>query len=276
MKLSVSLAQNVSQSAPFILRGPYLDNIKKASELGYDAVEIHVRDPRELEVEQILKACQDEGVTVSTLGTGLGYVEDKLSLTHPDAIIRQEAVKRILAHIEVASYLGAGVIIGSMRGVIPDIGQFEQYENYAAEGLAVCLEKAHKYGVVLFLEALNRYETNFLNTAADTLKFITRFNSPCLKVHLDTFHMNIEEIDLAETIKTTGPALGHIHFADSNRCFPGQGHLDFKKIITTLKNMGYKGYIALECLPYPAPEEAAAGAIRYLKNITGANEEITL
>lgn len=267
MKLSVSIAQNVPDSAPFILRGHYIENIKKAAELGYDAVEIHVRDPRELEVEQILKACQEEGVTVSTLGTGLGYVVDKLSLTHPEAQIREKAVKRILDHIEVASCLGAGVIVGSMRGVIPDISQFKQYENYAAEGLAVCLEKARKCGVTVFLEAINRYETNFLNTAAETLNFLTRFNTPHLKVHLDTFHMNIEEVDLDETLKKTREALGHIHFADSNRFYPGQGHLDFKKIIATLKNMGYEGYIALECLPYPTPEEAAAGALRYLKSL---------
>ncbi|WP_258359224.1 sugar phosphate isomerase/epimerase family protein [Moorella sulfitireducens (nom. illeg.)] len=271
MKLSISIAQNVPASAPFILRGPYLDNIKKAAELGYDAVEIHVRDPRELEVEQILKVCQKERITVSTLGTGLGYVEDKLSLTHPNAQIREKAAKRILDHIEVASYLGAGVIVGSMRGVIPDTGRFKEYENYAGEGLAVCLQKAQKCGVVLFLEAINRYETNFLNTAADTLNFITRFNSPYLKIHLDTFHMNIEEVDLAGAIKSTGRALGHIHFADSNRFYPGQGHLDFKKIIATLKNIGYKGYIALECLPYPAPEEAAAGAIKYLKSLLEEN-----
>ncbi|MGI9860009.1 sugar phosphate isomerase/epimerase family protein [Moorella naiadis] len=271
MKISVSIAQNAPESAPFILRGPYIDTIKKAAELGYDAVEIHVRDPRELEVEQIFKACQDEGITVSTLGTGLGYVVDKLSLTHPEAQIREKAVKRILDHIEVASCLGAGVIVGSMRGVIPDIGQFKQYENYAAEGLAVCLEKAKKCGVVLFLEAINRYETNFLNTAADILNFLERFNTPYLKVHLDTFHMNIEEVDLDQTLKKTGEALGHIHFADSNRFYPGQGHLDFKKTITTLKNMGYQGYIALECLPYPAPEEAAAGAIKYLKSLLDEN-----
>ncbi len=267
MKLSLSIAHKAPESAPFVLRGPYVESLRKAAALGYDAVEIHIRDPWELEIEQILKVCREEGLTVSTLGTGLGYVVDKLSLTHPEAKVRQEAVKRLLDHIQVASYFGAGVIIGSMRGVIGEAGQFKQYEGYAAEGLALCLEKAKECGVTLFLEAINRYETNFLNTAEEGLDFLARFNSPYLKLHLDTFHMNIEEADFSESIKKAGEALGHVHFADSNRLYPGRGHIDFKEIIIALRDIAYNGYIALECLPYPSPEEAAAGALKYIKRL---------
>lgn len=270
MKLSVSIVWEASDSAPFLLRGPYVTNIKKAAALGYEAVEIHVRDPRELDVDQILKACREEGIAVSTLGTGLGYVIDKLSLTHPEPKIREQAVNRLLQHIEVASYLGAGVIIGSLRGSITDRQEAKKYERYAEEGLAFCLERAKKLGVTLFLEAINRYETNFINTAAEALGFLSRFApdlSPYFKLHLDTFHMNIEEADPVQSIKMVGENLGHIHFADSNRLYPGGGHIDFKKIIAALKDIGYQGYIALECLPCPSPEEAAIRGLRYVRSL---------
>lgn len=261
MKLSLTIAKDVSENFPVLLRGDYVENIKKASQLGYDCVEIHVRDPRELNLDEILSTCEENHVTISTLGTGLGYVVDRLSFTNPDKEVREKAVARILDHIEVARKLGAKVIIGSMRGSIPDKSEYKKYEAFALECFEKCLSEAENKGVTLLIEAINRYETNFINTVEEALEFIEKTGSRYLKVHVDTFHMNIEEGDMAESIKTAGSLLGHVHFADSNRRYPGMGHIDFKKIIKALKDAGYNGAIAFECLPYPTEEEAAKGAI---------------
>lgn len=266
MKLSATMAQTAGDMAPILLRGDYIENIKKAAGMGYDCVEIHVNDPKTLDWDKIQKACRENNIYVSTLGTGMGYVIDKLSFTSSDENVREKALQRILDHIDVAGKLGAKVIIGSMRGTIPKKSEFKKYEKYAFECIQKCIEKAEQKRVTLVMEAINRYETNFINTAVQGLEFISQFNTEYIKLHLDTFHMNIEEEDMAKSIKMAGSYLGHMHFADSNRWYPGKGHIDFKEIIKALKTINYTGAIAFECLPLPNPEEAAGQALSNIKS----------
>ncbi|HHW02608.1 MAG TPA: sugar phosphate isomerase/epimerase [Thermoanaerobacterales bacterium] len=264
MKLSISIAENAGENAPIVLRGNYVECIKKASEIGYKAVEIHVNNPLALNIEEIMNACYLNKISVSTLGTGMGYVIDGLSFTDPDLAIREKAVERILTHINVAKKLNAGVIIGSMRGKIPNVKEHIKYEHYAIECLKKVLENAEKNNVKIFLEAINRYETNFVNNVEDGLDIIEKVNSNYLKLHLDTFHMNIEEPNIEQSIELAGKYLGHLHFADSNRWYPGAGHINFESIIKILKKINYKGFIAFECLPWPTQDEAAVKAFEYV------------
>lgn len=268
MKLSITMAKEAGEMAPIVLRGSYTDNIKKAAKMGYDAVEIHVNDPYSLDTESILKTCEESGISVSTLGTGMGFVKDRLSFTDTDSFIRGKAVERINDHIAVAKKIGAMVIIGSMRGIIPDLNDYEKYEGYAIECTKKVMECAAKNEVVLVMEAINRYETNFINTVEEGMEFLNKVTSspsPYIKLHLDTFHMNIEEADLCKSIEMAGAVLGHFHFADSNRWAPGCGHIDFKRVMNSLKKIKYSGYISFECLPLPTPDEASKKAIDYIK-----------
>ncbi|MDK2879479.1 MAG: hypothetical protein PWR06_2195 [Thermoanaerobacteraceae bacterium] len=267
MKLSVTMALTAGETAPIVLRGDYAQNIRKAAEMGYDSAEIHVNDPKTLDVEQILNTCRKYNIDVSTIGTGMGYVIDKLSFTSPDENIRKKAVERIIDHVDVAEKMGADVIIGSMRGTISDQSDCKTYQEYAVECIKKCLEKAEAKKVTLLIEAINRYETNFINTAEDGLEFISKFDSEYIKIHLDTFHMNIEEYDMKKCIIMAGNRLGHMHFADSNRWYPGRGHIAFEDIIEALKKIDYNGAIAFECLPLPTPEEAAQKALNNIKSI---------
>jgi len=266
MKLSLTVAENVGLNFPVLLRGKITENIKKAKDFGYDAVEIHIEDASLLNIEKIIESLEENKMTVTTLGTGLAYVKDKLSFTNPEKEIREKAVERINSHIKAAKIFNAKVIIGSIRGIIPDIENFEMYKSFAIECFKKCLENAEKYNVELVIEPLNRYETNFVNNLEEALDLIEKVGSNYLKVHLDTFHMNIEEKDLKEAIVLSKEKLGHIHFADSNRKYPGTGHINFKEIIETLKYIDYKGAIAFECLPVPDGEVAAERGINYIKN----------
>jgi sugar phosphate isomerase/epimerase len=267
MKLSLTIAKNVSENFPVLLRGDYAEKIKRGSQLGYKYVEMHIRDPIEVDVESILKACEENNVSVTTLGTGLGYVIDKLTFTSPDKEVREKAVNRIIEHIKLAAELNSKVIIGSIRGSIPDVSKYDKYESFALECFEKCLKVAESKRIVLLIEAINRYETNFINTVEEALSFIKKIGSEYIRIHIDTFHMNIEERDIVESIKYVSKYLGHVHFADNNRKYPGMGHIDFKAIIKVLNDIGYKDAIALECLPYPDGEEAALKAIENLKKI---------
>jgi len=265
MKLSITIAKEAGENAPIVLRGSYIENIIKASKMGYDAVEIHVNDPKILDIKEIERTCKENNIVVSTIGTGMGYTIDGLSFTDPDSNMRQKAVARILDHIEVAKELDAKVIIGSMRGKVPKTNEYDKYQGYALDCFKKVMEDAERQGVIITLEAINRYETNFINNVSQGLKFIEKVGSDNLKLHIDTFHMNIEEKDLKESIKMAGATLGHVHFADSNRWYPGAGHLDFKAIISVLKEINYSGTIAFECLPFPTQKEAAIKGLKHVK-----------
>jgi len=252
--------------APIVLQGSYTDNIKRAAGMGYDAVEIHVNDPHSLDIDEIQKTCEKNSISVSTLGTGMGFVVDGLCFTHPDISIREKAVDRIKAHIDIAQKLSSMVIIGSMRGNIPDLDDYKKYEAYAVDSTKEVVEYAAKQDVIVVMEAINRYETNFINNVEESLAFLYKVGiSPYIQLHLDTFHMNIEEGDITKGIKQAKETLAHLHFADSDRWYPGHGHIDFKGIIEALKDIEYEGYIAFECLPLPTPYEAAENSLKNIK-----------
>lgn len=265
MELSITISSVGTKSTPIVLQGSYQEQIWRAKALGYNQVELHIRDPKSLDLDPIIRALEETCVQVSTLGTGQAYVNDRLSFSSFDSEIRQAAVQRIKDHIQLASLLGAKVIIGSIKGILPS-GDLERREAYCfvVDCLKDCLNEAERHGIHLSLEAINRYETNFLNTAAETVYFIRQFESKRLGLLLDTFHMNIEEISLEETVRRYGKYLSHIHIADSNRQAPGRGHIDFPKLIEELRRTGYRGSLGLECLPLPDPQTAAQRGLDYL------------
>lgn len=265
MRLSITIAESAAKNAPIVLRGSYIENIKKAAKMGYDAVEIHVRDPRTLNIEEIQKACEENHIIVSTLGTGMGYGIDGLSFTDPDDDARDRAVKRIFDHICAAKELNARVIIGLMRGTIFDENDRKKCEEHALKCFEKVIDFAEKNNVILLNEVINRYETNFINNVEEGLEFIEKINSPYLKLHLDTFHMNIEEPEMVKSILKAEKFIGHFHFADSDRWYPGHGHIDFKSIIGALREIKYNDFIAFECLPLPTPDEAAENSIKTIK-----------
>ncbi|MFC2058394.1 TIM barrel protein [Chloroflexota bacterium] len=133
------------------------------------------------------------------------------------------------------------------------------------EALNDCLNCAKEEGVLLTLEPLNRYECNFINTILEGVAFIKEIGHPQMKILADTFHMNIEDGNLQESLKMAGPLLAHVHFADSNRQFPGTGHINFKEIIDTLKYIEYNGFVSGEMLPKPTEVDAMKGFIAFMQ-----------
>lgn len=178
-----------------------------------------------------------------------------------------QAVVRLREFIDMAADLGCTVIIGSMKGRIAAEEDREVYVKYCFDSLKAVLDYAGMKNVPVVLEVLNRYETNFLNTADQMNSFLEQAGSPLLKAHIDTFHMNIEEANLYESILKCRRTLGHVHFADSNRYHPGAGHIDFKSVIQALRDIDYEGWIAIECLSNIDPDTSAQRAVKYLNEV---------
>ncbi|MBK1840865.1 sugar phosphate isomerase/epimerase [Azospirillum sp. YIM B02556] len=270
MKLAITAAETAAAHAPIVLRGPFADTMRQAAGIGFDAVEYHLADPDTLDISRIRHVAKATGMAVASIGTGPAYIHDGLSLTSPDAGVRGAAVGRMLRFIRLAHAFDSVVIIGLIKGQIRECGDAAAYDRHLASALENCLPLAGELGVTLVLEAMNRYECDTLNTIDECLEFVKRFNSDRLKIHIDTFHMNIEEGDIRKSIEAGGARIGHVHIADSNRMWPGRGHYDFLETVQTLKAIGYTGALSVECLARPTPEEAAQGALDTLRMVTGA------
>ncbi len=266
MKISLTISLPGPKWAPILFRGDYAECISQAAAIGYKAVELHIRDPKAVERHSILRSVEKTGITVSTIGTGQAYGEDRIFFASLDESVRKTAFRRIQDQIDFASEIGTKVIIGLIKGPLPE-GEPDRAvaKAKATDSLRECAEYAGKLNVRLLLEAINRYETNFLNTAEEADQFLKQIGSTAIGLHLDTFHMNIEEVSIEGAIRKHAKRLMHMHLADSNRWAPGMGHLDFKSILSTLREAGYQGYLGLECLPMPDAQTAAEQAFQYLE-----------
>jgi sugar phosphate isomerase/epimerase len=238
--------------------------IENLARLGFDGVEVHIRDPKEVDIGLIRETASRCNLGVCAIGTGQSYVEDGLSLCHSDPQIRKQAVARLKDAIDFASDLGALVIIGLIRGrTTHSMSAHEAYVLLDA-GLSECLSLAAVKGVKIVIEPINRYETDMLNTVAETLNLISHIGSDNLGILLDTFHMNIEEPSIRESIVLAGEKIFHVHTADSNRWAPGFGHVDFSEVVAALREVGYEGYLSGEILPLPDVMTASKMTIQTL------------
>ena len=124
-----------------------------------------------------------------------------------------------------------------------------------------------KKNVMIALETVTIMQTNFINTLAEGAAMVDAVDRPNFKLMMDIFHLNLEEKDVIEAIKKYSPYNVHVHLADNNRRYPGHCGLNFEKIFTTFKECGYDGNFCTEIFQIPNQEEAAKGAIEYLKPI---------
>lgn len=257
MKKSIVISVQPTKFSALAFKENFEESIQKIAKLGFDGAELAVRNPKDLKVEDIIEIVKENNLEVPAIGTGQAYGEEGLSFSDPNEIVRKMAVERINDQIIFASNFNAQVIIGLIRGKINESVSREEAEEWTIDCLRKCTEFAKNYNVRLTLEPVNRYESNFINTLGEGIEFIKRVGAPNLGLLADTFHMNIEEVSIYDSIIQTKDYITHIHFADSNRWAPGCGHLDFKKVIETLKKIDYQGYVSAEILPLPHPDTAA-------------------
>ncbi|MEN6479295.1 MAG: 5-keto-L-gluconate epimerase [Anaerolineales bacterium] len=267
MKLSIVLSTQPAQFQAVAFKGDLAGNIARIASWGYDGVEVAVRQPKMLDVDGLLALTAQHGLAIPAIGTGQAWGEEGLSYTDPDAAVRQAAIARTLEHIPLAARTGAVIIIGLLRGIVRPGVDHAQAMHWLVSALQTCCQAAAAQGVRLALEPINRYETTLINNAAQGLDLLARVGADNLGLLLDTFHMNIEEPQIEESIRVCGERIFHFHVADSNRWYPGAGHLDFARILDALAATGYTGWISGEFMPQPDGDTAAQRAIGYLRKL---------
>jgi len=256
-------AEPLSESAPVIFRGDLITSVEKAKNLGYDAVEIHMRDAKSMDKAALMDVCAKNDICVSAIATGPEATLNGLCMLSPDQEIRDKLMQNLKAHIDLAKDINAMVIIGMVRGNLgkdPE-GEKELYKKQLCE----LADYAKERGVILLVEAINFYINNYLCTTEDTCDFIRSLGKDNVLLHIDTHHMNIEDYDPIESIKYAEGIMGYVHFCEINRMYPGAGRFDFRGVLKALYEIGFDGYISFECIPKPDPDTAATLGLAYTK-----------
>lgn len=267
-KFGLSIAtEPLSLSSPVIFRGDIFGIIQKAKAIGYDGIELQLRNPEKIDALEIKSYCDQNGLKISGIATGLEYTLNGLSMIDDNYERRLELRKKLFKHVALAEKFNCPVIIGIVRGnIAPGDDKDMILERFRNEML-ILSEEAAKYSVTIVLEAINFYVNNYLNTVRQSCDFIDSLNCNNVKLHIDTHHMAIEEYDMFSAIEYAGNRIGYVHFAENNRMYPGAGNTDFWRVMQILNNLKYDGFITLEIVPVPDDETCATLGLEYLKKL---------
>ncbi len=250
------------------------DAMTFSKKAGYDAIEIapftiakYVTDISPASRQGIRDAAARAGIAISGIHWVLVQAEG-MYLNHPDAAVRTRTAKYFCDLVDFCADLGGkSIVVGSpkqrdvMDGVAP-----QQAWDWASATFRDSVKQAEQKGVTICFEPLAPSETNFINTAADAIRFISEHSSPNFKIILDVKAMCSESKPIPQIIRESWPHFAYFHANDRNLKGPGFGDVDFKPIAATLKEVGYDGTVSVEVFKFEEGAEAiATGSIDYLK-----------
>ena len=271
---------------------PLRDTFSRLAKFGYDGVELK-GEPELYSPTEIQSLCQEFDMQItSVLGWNIWGIPGR-DLASPDIKERSAAIQYGKDGIDFSAAVGAPILIvlPAPAGRTTPIGNPRTEEQWstayqaewsnAVDSVQQMAAYAESRDIVLAVEPINRYETYLLTTVDEALRFINDVGADNVKLNVDTFHMNIDEADLAAAVRKAGDRLVHVHAADSNRQAPGRGHTDFTAVFQALNEVGFDGTIVLEPVPpgadpgmaiirsdyLPLRETYAQESINYLKQI---------
>lgn len=237
------------------------------SEMGFDGIELAIKEPEKVNKAEVKEHLKRYNLELVAIGTGQLYHDLGLSLIDDNEDIRIKTVNLIKRHIELAADHGAKVIIGLIRGRLARQASKQIAYEFFKQNLVSLDGYARATGVDLMIEPLNRYETDYLNSIEEVVTFINNCGLKQTGILLDTFHMNIEEPDWNKSIQMAKGNLRHIHIADSNRCYPGCGHIDFSNMVKLFNAIGYEGFYSGEMQPVPDLKTAIRRYYNYMRKL---------
>ena len=239
--------------------------INRTAEAGFDFIEASSTDPSAFDRAHTVKALEAAGIGVA-FSFGLGFESD-ISSCDPEKEKRGKAL--LLEQIGLCRDCGGKSIAGILYS-----GFGKYYTQPTAGGirrscdiLREVAEEAAKSDIMLGLEVVNRYETNILNTAAQGVEMCKRIGAPNVKVHLDVYHMNIEESDMPAAIVDAGPYIGYFHTGDSHRGYLGSGSIDLQGAFRALVRAKYAGPITFESFSSRVVGQPLEGILGIWRNL---------
>lgn len=236
---------------------PLLPLIK---EKGFDGIEFPVFVPTGMPVAAIRKALAENDLEC----TFCSVLTGDLSLISDDPAIRKRARARIADFVRLAADVGAKIVAGPLYspvGLLVGRRRTGDEWNHAVDAYQSLIPVLEQNNVTLAIEPLNRFETYFLNTAADAARLCDQVSHPNFGILLDTFHANIEEKNLCAACLIAGSRLRHVHTSENDRGTPGTGHVDWQGLFTALRQIGYDGWLTIESFGFAIVGLSAAAAI---------------
>lgn len=246
-------APDCARPNPLAYDAPFDEALQQLAELGYDGVELQVRDPGELDAPTLLASLADAGLAPVALATGHLGSEDGLRL-HADDDVRRRTIDRLRGVVDLAAELGALVTIGSVRGAPEDAAERDRVRAALGEVAA----HAAAVGVRLVVEPQNRFVGPYLTTVAETVALLDDAAWDGVGIVADAFHMSIEERSLPGALVRAGSRLWHVQLAENHRAALGTGMLALTGLLDTLDALGYRGWLVMEHRQVPDSRQAAA------------------
>lgn len=250
----------------FLFTSPFTNESTKLfpqfKKWGFQTVEIPVEDPSHIDPSHVKRELDKNGLVCGSVCACMGPDRDlrgdetqqKTGMDYMMKLLDQ------MVELDCPSLIGPVYSAVGRADAVPEAEQKQQWKTVVKNLKELC-KYAQKRGRQVCMEPLNRFETDFLNTADQALKMVADVGSPALKIHLDTFHMNIEEKEQGKAIKKVGKLLGHFHACGTDRGTPGNDSLDWKPIVSALKSVGYKGDVVIESFTTDVKVIARAAAI---------------
>ena len=232
---------------------------------GYEGIEPMIALPYAMPAPALQRLLYSRGLRLVGLRTGAIVRERGLTLSASTPGLRACAVSALIEVIHYGARFGhPKVLVGLLQGRLEPGITLEQALDWVAEGLSRAAREAADLGIEIDLEPINRHELGYQRTVAEVLALIRRVAAPNLRLLVDTYHMHLEEKDVAGALALAGPHLGHVHLADSNRRAPGMGELDFGVLLRAIAETNYCETMTVECDEWPDPLTALQEAARHL------------
>jgi D-psicose/D-tagatose/L-ribulose 3-epimerase len=227
---------------------------------GFDGIEVPVFRPAAFAAAEIRRGVEANGLEVTTCSV----MVDGMSLISGDAAVRARTVGHLKDCIAATAEAGGRMIAGPLYspvGYLPGRRRTADEWKWAVEGFQALGDALTAHDVTLAIEPLNRFETYFLNTAADAAALCDEVGHERVGILFDTFHANIEEKDIAAGYRTVGRHLKHVHTCENDRGTPGSGHVEWGAVFEALREVGYDGWLTIESFGFALGEISAAASI---------------
>ncbi len=250
----------------FLFTSPFTNDstklFKQFKRWGFDTVEIPIEDPSHIDPAHVKRELDKHGLICASICACMGPDRDlrgtpkqqQTGLRYMKAVIDQMVV------LDCPALVGPVYSsVGRADAVAP--ADYKRQWQTVVKHLKTLAKYAAQRGRIICMEPLNRFETDFLNTCDQGLKMLRDVGSPALRLHLDTFHMNIEQKDQAAAIRKAGKKLGHFHACGSDRGTPGNDHIAWGPIAKALKDVKYDGPVVIESFTTDVKVIARAAAI---------------
>ena len=260
--------------------------VPKIKGMGFDIIEVALDDSALIDTRLLRKMVEDNGLEVTVCGA-FGPTRD---ISSDDPEIRKNGVAYVEDAIRFATEVGSTLFSGPIYSavgktrMVPE-AQKKQEWDWCVANLKALGKVASDAGVTLGVEPLNRFESDMINLVEQALKLVREVDHPAYRIHIDTFHANIEEKSIPDGIRLAGKLLGHFHACENDRGIPGTGHQDWVGMRDALVEIGYEGPVVIESFTpgaveiakaasiwrplAPSQDELASGGAKYLRDLLG-------